>query len=512
MSCSSGVPALVLVLGDQLSISLAALRAADPATSVVLMAEVAAEATYVRHHKKKIAFLFSAMRHFAEALRDAGWRVDYVRFNDAGNTGSLGGEARRALARHGLGRVIVTHPGEWRVLEDMRSWSAAFGVPVEILDDDRFICPPSDFAAWAAGRKQLRMEFFYREMRRRTGLLMNGTEPAGGAWNFDSENRKPAGAGWVFPDPAQCPPDAITREVLDLVGARFGEHFGELEPFWFAVTPAAAEQAFDRFLRQSLPKFGDYQDAMLRGQRFLFHAVIGLYLNAGLLDPLSVCRAAEVEYRAGRAPLNAVEGFIRQIIGWREYVRGFYWLNMPGYALENVFGATRDLPDFYWSGETDMACLRACIRQTAEEAYAHHIQRLMVTGNFALLAGIEPAQVHEWYLAVYADAYEWVELPNTLGMSQFADGGKLASKPYAASGNYIHKMSDYCRGCTYDVAAKTGVSACPFNYLYWDFLVRNRDRLGSNPRLAQPYRTYDKLPDARKAAIGASTRTFLARL
>ncbi len=512
MTCSSGVSALVLVLGDQLSIPLAALRAADPAKSVVLMAEVTAEATYVRHHKKKIAFLFSAMRHFAEALRDAGWRVDYVRLDDAGNTGTLSGETRRALARHGLGRVIVTHPGEWRVLEDMRSWPAAFGVPVDILDDDRFIFPLPDFAAWAAGRKQLRMEFFYRDMRRRTGLLMDGVEPAGGVWNFDAANRKPAGAGSIFPDPAQFPPDAITREVLDLVADRFGEHFGILEPFWFAVTQAAAEQAFEQFLVQSLPKFGDYQDAMLRSQRFLFHAVIGLYLNAGLLDPLSVCRAAEAEYRAGRAPLNAVEGFIRQIIGWREYVRGFYWLNMPGYALENALGATRDLPDLYWSGETDMACLRACIRQTAEEAYAHHIQRLMVTGNFALLVGIEPSQVHEWYLAVYADAYEWVELPNTLGMSQFADGGKLASKPYAASGNYIHKMSDYCRGCAYDVAAKTGASACPFNYLYWDFLVRNRDRLGANPRLAQSYRTYDKLPEARKKAIGQSAEAFLARL
>ncbi len=505
-------PALVLVLGDQLTPALSALRAADPANSVVLMAEVMEEATYVRHHKKKIAFVFSAMRHFAVALRERGWRVDYVRLDDAGNTGSLGGEVRRALTRHGLGRVVATHPGEWRVLEDMRGWSTDWTVPVDILDDDRFICPPEDFAAWAAGRKQWRMEFFYRDMRRRTGLLMDGGEPAGGKWNFDTENRKPAEVGLAFPEPADFPPDAITREVLDLVGTRFADHFGELEPFRFAVTPEGAQHAFNRFLRHALPQYGDYQDAMLREQRFLFHAVIGLYLNAGLLDPLAVCRAAEAEYRSQRAPLNAVEGFIRQIIGWREYVRGIYWLNMPGYAAQNALGANRDLPQFYWSGNTDMACLRACIRQTAEEAYAHHIQRLMVTGNFALLAGIEPRQVHEWYLAVYADAYEWVELPNTLGMSQFADGGRLASKPYAASGNYIRKMSDYCRGCAYDVSAKTGASACPFNYLYWDFLARNRDRLGANPRLAQPYRTYDKLPDARKAAIAASARDFLARL
>ena len=504
--------ALVVVLGDQLTATLPALRAADPATSVVLMAEVMAEATHVRHHKKKIAFLFSAMRHFAAALREEGWRVDYVRLDDDGNTGSLGGEVRRAVTRHDLSQIVVTHPGEWRVLEDMRGWAADGAVKVDILDDERFICPLPDFAAWAEGRKQWRMEFFYRDMRRRTGLLMDGDQPVGGKWNFDSENRKPAGAGLVFPEPPHFKPDAITRDVLALVGDRFGEHFGELEPFWFAVTAADAERAFNQFLRHSLPKYGDYQDAMLRESRFLFHAVIGVYMNAGLLDPLTVCRAAEAEYLAGRAPLNAVEGFIRQIIGWREYVRGIYWLNMPGYANENALGATRDLPAFYWTGETDMACLKACVRQTAEEAYAHHIQRLMVTGNFALLAGIDPRHVQEWYLSVYIDAYEWVELPNTLGMSQFADGGKLASKPYAASGNYIHKMSDYCRGCAYDVAEKTGEAACPFNYLYWDFLERNRGLLGGNVRLAQSYRTYDKLADTRKEAITASSRAFLARL
>ena len=503
---------LVPVLGDQLSVGLASLKAADPRTCVVLMAEVAAEATYVRHHQKKIAFIFSAMRHFAEALRQAGWRVDYVELDDPDNTGSLGGEVYRAVKRHGLDSVVATHPGEWRVLQDMLGWSETCGVEVDILDDDRFICSTSAFTAWSKDHKNGRMEFFYRDMRRRTGLLMDGPLPAGGKWNYDPENRKPAKGEWVFPQPPQFPPDAITRKVIDLVASRFGENFGDLEPFWFAVTPEGAQQAFDHFLQHSLPLFGDFEDAMRLDSDFLYHAVISLYLNAGLLDPSEVCRAAEAEYDAGRAPLNCVEGFIRQILGWREFVRGIYWHNMPGYADENALDATRDLPEFYWSGETDMTCLRAAIGQTKREAYAHHIQRLMITGNFALLAGVQPRQVHEWYLAVYVDAYEWVEMPNTIGMSQFADGGKMGSKPYAAGGNYINKMSDYCRKCAYDVELKTGPSACPFNYLYWDFLARNRDKIGKNPRLQQTFRGYDRLAAERRAAITVSAKAFLDTL
>jgi len=394
----------------------------------------------------------------------------------------------------------------------MRGWEAALGVPVVLLEDARFLCSAARFAAWAGGKKQLRMEFFYREMRRETGLLMDGAEPAGGRWNFDAENRKPPKQGMAVPEVARFAPDGVTVDVLELVESRFPGRFGELRPFWFAVTRADAEAAFARFLRVGLPRFGDFQDAMLRGEAFLFHAVIAQYLNCGLLDPLAVCRAAEAEWRAGRAPLASVEGFVRQVLGWREYVRGIYWLKMPGYLEENALGATRDLPGFYWSGETDMACVAAVVTQTRKEAYAHHIQRLMVTGNFALLAGVDPKQVHEWYLAVYADAYEWVELPNTLGMSQFADGGVLASKPYAASGAYIDRMSDYCGGCRYDVKAKNGPGACPFNYLYWDFLARNRGVLGKNPRLGPVWRTYDALSAERKAAIGRDAAEFLAGL
>lgn len=503
---------MILVLGDQLSLSLSSLQQGDRATDRVLMVEVQEEATYVRHHKKKIAFLFSAMRHFSDALRSAGWTVDYVRLDDPDNTGSFTTEVARASIRVAPARIIVTEPGEWRVLDAMQTWSKDLVRPVDILPDDRFVATHKEFQIWAAGRKQLRMEYFYRDMRRKTGLLMDGDQPEGGKWNYDSENRKPAKADLFLPSPMRTEPDDITSDVLNLVSDRFADHFGDLEPFWFGVTRDQALAALDHFIAAALPDFGDYQDAMLEGEKFLYHSLLSVYINAGLLGPLEVCQRVEAAYHDGQAPLNAAEGFIRQIIGWREYVRGIYWLKMPDYIDLNFFENTRNLPDMYWTAETDMACMRAAISQTKEEAYAHHIQRLMVTGNFALLAGIDPKQVHEWYLAVYADAYEWVELPNTLGMSQFGDGGLLGSKPYAASGNYIHKMSDHCKACRYDVKQKTGDGACPFNPLYWDFLHRNRDKLAGNPRMAQMYRTWDRMTDEKQAAYLDSAANVLATL
>ncbi len=498
---------LILVLGDQLSLSLSSLAAGNRATDVVLMAEVMAEATYVPHHKKKIAFVLAAMRHFAAELRATGWQVDYVRLDEPANTGSLAGEVRRALGRHGLTHVAATEPGEWRLMSEMQSWPAT-----ELLPDDRFLADRHGFAAWAQGRKGLRMEHFYRLMRRKTGLLMDGEQPAGGQWNLDADNRCRPAPDLAPPQPLRFTPAPVTAEVLELVRTRFANNFGDLEPFWFAVTRSDAEAAFAHFLRAGLPLFGAYQDAMLTEHRFLFHAVVSPYLNAGLLDPLAMCRAVEAEWRAGRVPLNSAEGFIRQIIGWREFVRGIYWWRMPDYAGQNALGASRSLPDFYWTAQTPMACMRACITQTREEAYAHHIQRLMVTGNFALLAGIDPHALHEWYLAVYADAYEWVELPNTIGMSQFADGGLLASKPYVASGAYIERMSDYCRTCAFDVKAKEGPGACPFNRLYWNFVAHHRDRLASNPRMGHAVRTWDRFAPDRQARLRADAAAFLATL
>ena len=506
-------PALVLVLGDQLSTSISSLAAAGgPSGAVVLMAEVHAETTYVRHHRRKIAFVLSAMRHFAASLREAGWTVDYVRLDDPSNTGSLPGELARAVERHAASRVIVTQPGRWRLQSDLESVAPFLGVPLEMPEDDRFLCSRARFEAWARGRRTLRMEWFYREMRRAHGVLMEGDEPAGGRWNFDAENRRFPRERPGFPEGPRFEPDAITREVLDLVASRFVDHPGDLEPFGFAVTRRDALAALARFVEVALPRFGDWQDAMLDGEPFLFHSVLSPYLNVGLLDPGEACRAAEVEYREGRAPLAAVEGFVRQVLGWREYVRGIYWMRMPGYERSNELGATRPLPSFYWTGDTSMACVSACVKQTMREAYAHHIQRLMVTGLFALLAGVDPHELHEWYLAVYVDAFEWVELPNTLGMSQFADGGLLASKPYAASGAYLDRMSDYCDGCVHDVKAKTGPGACPFNALYWHFVDRHLGRLRSNPRTAQACRTWERMEAGKREDLLASANAFLATL
>ncbi|MEL7109064.1 MAG: cryptochrome/photolyase family protein [Pseudomonadota bacterium] len=501
-----------MILGDQLSRQVSSLKGADPTRDRVLMTEVVEEATYVRHHKKKIAFLFSAMRHFAEELERANWQVEYVKLDDPENTGSFTGEVNRAVTRLKPEKLIVTEPGEWRVRAAMETWQAALPCAVEIREDNRFIASHEEFADWAAGRKQLRMEYFYRDMRRKTGLLMDGNDPVGGKWNFDADNRKPAEADLFLPKPLTFAPDEITTDVLGLVKDRFANHFGDLDPFWFGVTRAHAEQTLSHFIDNCLIHFGDYQDAMLEGEKFLYHSLLSLYINAGLLDPLEVCQRVEAAYRDGAAPLNAAEGFIRQVIGWREYVRGIYWLKMPEYVDLNFFGHDRQLPDFYWTGDTKMACMRAAITQTKEDAYAHHIQRLMVTGNFALLAGIDPKQVHEWYLAVYADAYEWVELPNTLGMSQFADGGLLGSKPYVSSGNYIHKMSNHCGACAYKVKQKTGEGACPFNPLYWHFLNRNRSTLAKNPRMAQMYRTWDRMSDEKKADYLASADAVLETL
>ncbi len=508
----TGVRDLILVLGDQLTREVSSLATADMARDLILMVEVATEATYVRHHKKKIAFVFSAMRHFAAELRAEGRRVDYRTLDETGPSSSFASEIERAIGRVRPQRVVVTAPGEWRVQEDIRSWPDKFGVPLHCPEDDRFVCSAERFAAWADGRKQLRMEYFYREMRRLTGLLMDGDEPCGGQWNFDHDNRKAATADLFMPEPFRVEPDQTTRDVLDLVEHRFGDHFGDLRPFWFAATREDARRALDHFITHGLARFGDFQDAMLDGEPFLYHSLLSAYINVGLLGPLEVCREVETAYRDGRVPLNAAEGYIRQIIGWREYVRGIYWLKMPDYVTRNYFGHARALPEFYWTADTRMSCLRAAITQTRVEAYAHHIQRLMVTGNFALLAGISPQALHEWYLMVYADAYEWVELPNTLGMSQFGDGGLLASKPYAASGAYINRMSNYCRSCAYDVKQSVGARACPLNALYWSFLDRNRDKLARNPRMAQMYRTWERMAPDKRAALLAKAQATLDRL
>lgn len=500
---------LGLVLGDQLSLDLSLFAVLDRTQDAILMAEVADEAGYVPHHPRKIALIFSAMRHFAEDLRAAGWRVIYVRLDDPDNSGSLPGELRRWMTALRAEAVHVTECGEWRLQQALDE----AGLPLTWHDDRRFRCSRAAFKAWAGARRQLRMEHFYRDMRRRTGLLMSEDgQPVGGAWNFDADNRKSPPRGLAGPFPLGFAPDAVTQEVLTLVAARFSHHYGSLDGFDLAVTRADAEALWRHFLDFSLAAFGDYQDAMVSGEPYLFHARISAALNLGLLDVRRLCADVEQAWRDGRVALNAAEGFIRQLIGWREYVRGIYWLRMPEYAGLNAFANTRALPDFYWTGATRMRCLRETIGQTMQLGYAHHIQRLMVTGNFALLAGLAPEAICEWYLAVYIDAYDWVELPNTLGMVMHADSGYLGSKPYCASGRYIQRMSDYCQGCAYKVDEAVGEQACPFNALYWHFLMRHEDKLGGNARMALIYRQLRVMPPERRDALRARGDALLARL
>jgi deoxyribodipyrimidine photolyase-related protein len=504
---------LILILGDQLSHRLSALEGADKDNDLVVMAEVHSEASYTNHHKKKLVFIFSAMRHFADALEEDGWRVHYQRYHPDNPAQSIEQVIAELVRKYQPERIITTECGEWRLHEQISRWHKTLSIPVEIRPDTRFVCNIDEFARWAEGRKQLRMEFFYREMRKKTGLLMTSEgQPEGGQWNFDTDNRKK----WAGKPPAPAPfreePDAITTEVIELVNEYFSEHFGTTENFHYAVTAEQAQGALAHFIDFALPCFGDYQDAMSDNEDWLFHSILSPYLNTGLLDPMEVCEEAVRAWHAGRAPLNAVEGFVRQIIGWREFVRGIYWLLMPGYARENRLGNSRELPWFYWTGDTKMRCMHKAIDATARNAYAHHIQRLMVTGNFALLAGVKPEAICDWYLAVYIDAFDWVELPNTLGMVMHADGGYLGSKPYAASGKYIQRMSDHCQNCHYRVQDATGDRACPFNSLYWHFIDRHREDFANNPRMTMMYRNWDKQESERREALRARADWVLANI
>lgn len=503
---------LRLILGDQLSHNITSLRGCDKRKDIILLVEVISEARYANHHKKKLALIFSAMRHFAQDLIKKGFKVLYTKLEDKNNKGSLNEEVKRICKNYHIDKIIVTHPGEYRVLKKIKQLRKELGISVEILEDSRFLCSLVEFKDWAQKRDQLRLEHFYREMRKRHSILMDDDKPEGRQWNFDRANRKVPESNMEIPKPYIAKSDAVTKEVLKLVSDIFSDHFGDLEPFNLAVTHKQAQGVFNKFVTERLYYFGDYQDAMKQGDPWMYHSHISFYLNIGLLDPFECIKKVEKAYYENKVPINSAEGFIRQILGWREFIRGIYWLNMPHYAEHNFLHATRKLPALYWSGDTTMNCMKQCIHETKQNAYAHHIQRLMVLGNFALITAIDPREVSFWYLSVYADAYEWVEMPNVMGMILYADGGYLASKPYASGGAYINKMSNYCKKCSYDVRKKNGTKACPFNYLYWNFIDENRDSLQNNPRMAMMYKIYDRMDNAKKTYIKQDAQKFLSRL
>ncbi len=509
---------LVVVLGDQLDRHSPAFAGFDPRQDMVWMAEAHPESTRVWSSQMRIAVFLAAMRHFADALRAEGWRVEYQTLDSVDPRATLAELLVAAIARIAPRRVVMVEAGEWHLRAALRSAVASTGEPLDEREDTHFYCSHAEFERHAAGRRQLRMEYFYRELRRRERVLLDECgEPEGGAWNYDALNRRSFGrAGPQGPAaPLRFPPDPLTRAALDDVRRWFAAHPGSLDEFDWPVTRAAAREALDDFIEHRLAHFGEHQDAMWTGEPWLFHSRLSSALNLKLLNPREVVAAAEAAYRAGRAPLPAVEGFIRQVLGWREYVRGVYWRHMPQYLDCNALGAHEPLPPFYWTGETDMNCMREAIRQTLRFGYAHHIQRLMVTGLFALLLGVEPRRVHEWYLAVYVDAVEWVELPNTVGMSQHADRGIMASKPYVASGRYIERMSNYCANCRYRPALAVGATACPFTTLYWDFLDRHADRLKSNRRMSMQLRNLERMGPATRREIGeqaAALRQWLRTL
>ena len=494
---------LILILGDQLDEHASALSDFDPSQDAIWMAEVAEESTHVWSSKQRTTLFLSAMRHFAELIKARGWTIHYSKLDHPDNTGTLGGELTRTILKTKPQGLVMTAPGDWRVLQNLRTTARQQQLSLELRDDTHFFTTVRDFSEHAKGRKQLRLEFFYRELRQKTGILMEGKKPIGGQWNFDADNRSSFGKSGPgsLPKPSRFNPDDITQQVMTLVKDRFAPHPGSLESFGWPVTRRDALTALSDFIAERLPQFGQYQDALWDGELWLYHSHLSSALNLKLLNPREVVAAAVDAYHQGHAPLAAVEGFIRQILGWREYVRGIYWTQMPEYATRNALNAQAPLPGFYWTGDTDMSCLRDALTQTLRHGYAHHIQRLMVTGLYAHLLGVKPQEVHQWYLSVYVDAVEWVELPNTIGMSQFADGGLMASKPYVASGKYIDRMSNHCKGCKYDPSKATGDNACPFTTLYWDYLNRHAESLAKNPRMLMQLKNLSKLSQEQQNQI-----------
>tara|TARA_R110002110_G_scaffold121431_2_gene297169 strand:+ start:1763 stop:3292 length:1530 start_codon:yes stop_codon:yes gene_type:complete len=501
---------LILIMWDQLSVDLSSLKNFPNAPVTII--EFWEDFTHVKHHQKKIVFLLSAMRHFKKQLEKK-WSVEYLRLDEHPENTSSEVILKSVIKKHDAKELIVTHPGEYRQLQFLNKVTQSLNIKLTLVEDERFFCGIAEGDGWYKKHKENPlMENFYHTMRRKTGYLMENNKPIGGKWNYDKENRQPPKKGMDIPHIPGFKSDALTQEVITFVKKTFKQNFGDIEPFWFGVTRRQALVALDRFVEIALADFGTYQDAMLEGEAFLYHSVLAQYLNVGLLSPLEICNKVEAYYKQNKISLACAEGFIRQVIGWREYVRMIYWSTMPAYVELNSLNYQNPLPNFYWTGQTEMRCLSHCIQNTKKHAYSHHIQRLMITGNFAMLIGVTPKYIHEWYLIVYIDAFEWVELPNTMGMATFADGGIVGTKPYVAGGNYINKMSNFCQNCAYNVKEKLGKNACPFNYLYWNFLIKHEPYLKNNMRLKMPYATLRKMSSEKKANIEDDAKRFIENI
>lgn len=503
---------LALLLGDQLDPSYPAAMGLDPEQDIILMIEVAEASTSPPSHIIRTATFLSAMRHHASALRESGWRVEYIKLGDEHNTQTFQGEITRAITRLRPGRVSRIEPGSHGVDRATRAACAEADIELTTTPDPHFLCSAADFTRWASGRKTLTMEYFYRSMRKEHCILMDGANPIGGAWNFDKENRKAFKKAPGPPPIPEFPPDRVTRGVLDDIAKALPDLLGRAERLIWPVTREQAMEALRDFIAHRLPFFGDYQDAMWTGEHTLYHSLLSVPLNLKLLNPREVIDAAVKAHETGQAPLNAVEGFVRQIIGWREFIRGVYLLEGPDYERHNALDQHGALPEFYWTGQTDMRCMRESIESVLGLSYAHHISRLMVTGNFAMIAGVDPAAANAWYLGMYADGVEWVTAPNTIGMAMHADAGVVGAKPYAASGKYIQRMSNYCKHCPHDVKRRSGEGACPFNVFYWDFLLRNKSRFRSNPRMAMMLKNLERITGEERTEITVSARSLRQRM
>ena len=504
---------LVVILGDHLDPDSLALEGFDPDQDLCWMAEVPEESSIVWSHKARIALFLSAMRHHAAALRQRRFPLEYLTFGTHPYQ-SMSQALEAALLRWQPRQIISLRPGTWQLRETIRHCAESRQIPWQERRNLNFLFSVPEFGQWAENRRQMRLEFWYRHARQKTGILMDNDQPVGGRWNFDPENRQRPGSqgpGWI-PEPLSFTPDAITREVMALVETQFAEHPGNLQHFDWPVTSQQAQAALQDFLDSRLAQFGPLQDAFWPGQVWLYHSRLSAALNLGLIRAITVIQAVEENFRAGKVSIASAEGFIRQILGWREYIHGLYWLHMPQWLQQNILQAHQPLPEFYWTAKTDLSCLQDTIARTLEHGYAHHIERLMITGLFALLLGVEPQAIHRWFLAIYVDAVEWVELPNVIGMSQYADGGWMASKPYVASGNYLQKMGGHCQRCPYEPKLASGAKACPFTVLYWDFLQTHQERFRQHPRTALQWKHLERMSDERLAAIRAQAQVIRKNL